>query len=814
MNDSFKIAFSGFEPALEPLSFSGREAMNTTYRFDVEIAVTRPDADACRAELLRRAATVAFPTPAGERRVHGVVDRIRIGSSLADGRVVVGLRLIPHLELLRQGKHTRIFQDMTTREIVERIARQAGVEPAFDLAAKLSPRPYTCQYRETDLRFVHRLLAEDGLFYWFDHSGSTETWRVADEASAYPMIDGGPRLVVAPPDADSGLRLEEHHVTRFAWEAHGRPERVFRAGRDIARPHARVTDDAAIDGTRLAVADAGAPAEYILPAGALANGVYTHIDHRGSAEETRSLGLSAGRHLESLRRRSVRGAGRSVCRRLEPGRRAQIDADWGELDVLIVGVRHWMRSATRAGQAQYESAFEVAPARTPMRPDMRSARLTAGLETATVVGPAGAETHTDPMGRVRLRFHWDVEAPSDDHASAWVRVSQAWAGASFGVQFLPRVGMEVLVDFVGGDPDRPIVVGTAHNGAAPPPFALPEDAHKSGIRTRSTPGTRGGHELVFDDAADAQCLSLHSSRALDIASQGGTVLHAGGEVRITSGGDRSDTTGGVQITRVESDLAVSVGRNHTLAIENDEQRMVGGVRNTSVASHDQLRVGGARVELITGMRNVVVGTAADSPADDRLTVTGKLIQAANGDVSITSAKVIHLRCGDSVLSLHPDRIVLDAPRLQLQGDDRIVLAQGRGPDATLTLEGEARLGGRTVRVASEDGANLELGPNADLRGARVSLGTDPANVTGSREVSDEPGVARIRVLPEWFPPGVSEVTLQIASPTGEILERTSAPGQILDLDGRKGEAFTVLGMKVGDQFLPIRARGVPNSSEA
>lgn len=251
---------------------------------------------------------------------------------------------------------------------------------------------------------------------------------------------------------------------------------------------------------------------------------------------------------------------------------------------------------------------------------------------ATVVAPAEAETQTDELGRVKVRFHWDVETPDDELASAWLRVSQAWAGAGFGAQFLPRRGMEVLVGFVGGDPDRPVVVGAVHATSTPPPLTFPRDAQKSGIRTRSTPSGAGGHELIFDDQAGAECLSLRSTRALDIASAGCSNIQSGGDLRMASVGDRSDRTGGDLLATVSGQAAYSFGDVLTVAVGKDERRAIGGARSTTVASHDQLVVRGSRIELVEGMTNVVVGATKGPPADDRASVTGRLVRQVGGEL--------------------------------------------------------------------------------------------------------------------------------------------------------------------------------------
>lgn len=795
MDEHFVVSFEGFDASVEPLSFTGRERINHPYRFDVLVAADLAEAEACRAHLLGRRARLTFDTPAGERAIHGIVDRVGLDGTLTRNRAVLGLRLVPALDGLRHVRRSRVFENMTTRAIAETIVGPS-VARRFELCGELPARAYTCQYRETDLTFLHRILAEDGLFYWFDHAGETETWIITDDAAAYVEIAGDPRLHDAATPTDSSIGLAEHQVARVRHRAATRPKRVFRAGRDVSRSVDQ-TDFASLETTGTAPSGT-----FVAP---MLRGAEVHVDHRGSAEDGRPVIAPAARLLESLRRDAVRARGETACRRVEPGRRARICADGDDAEVVFEDVRHEMRGTTEEGRQTYVCVFDAVPASTPLRPPPRSVRPTATLETATVVTPREADTHTDDLGRVKVRFHWDVEEHDDRLASAWLRVSHAWAGAGFGVHFLPRRGMEVLVSFIGGDPDRPIVLGALHAGGAPPPFSLPRDAHKSGIRTRSTPGGGIGHELVFDDQSGAECLSLRSARALDVASCGSANIQSGGELGIATVGARTDRTGGDLIATIGGQAVYDVGDVLTVSVGKDERHSVAGARSTTVGSHDQLLVRGSRVELVEGMRNVVVGATKGPPADDRSSVTGRVLRQAAGEMLLTSDTAIHLRCGDSTLSLHPDRIVLDAPRLQIQGDDRVALVQGRGPEASLTLEDSVRIGGASVLAASREGANLELTRVAELRGSQVNLGGLGDRVAAKRTVSDDPSVARIEVLREWFPPGVDEVTLTLASPSGQIIERRCAPGQIVELEGRSGEAFTVVGIRGDDDALAFHA---------
>lgn len=791
---------------IDPIAFRGREAINRPYRFDVRLALRSADAPSFRRDALESRATLSFETPAGTRRVHGVIDGVSLGESLTQGRRRVDVRLVPRFDWLRLKKQSRIFQHLTTREIAEVVLREAGVRCRFELDEELPPRVYACQYRETDAAFVHRLFAEDGLFYWFDHDGDVETLVVTDAARAYRPIAGEPRLVVAPPSTGSAMKLEEHHATRTDARSRVRANVVVRRGHDARRPRADLRELSRTNapGIDVDATSIGAGHREQIRAG------LGHDDHLGTREELRPLDGGAQRCLESLRRGAEHVRGESVCRRLAAGHRLTIAGAGDEdVEVVLVGVRHHMRSVAEAvGSGSYTNTFDAVPVGTPWRPPPRDARPTATLDTATVVGPEGVEIHTDELGRVKVQFHWDMDGAHDERSSCWLRVGQSWAGAGFGAQFLPRVGMEVLVGFVGGDPDRPIIQGTVHNGVAPTPFSFPRDAHTSGIKTRSTPGGNGSHELVFGDDAGAEYIKLRSSKTLHVSAVDAGSLSAGSTLRIATGTDRADDTGGDARSRVGRDEATEVARDVSATVGRNATESIVGARTTSVGARDELRVGGPRSEIVGGSRTVVVGAGASTDlSNDHLTVTGRMIHSAGKDVSLTSGSAIHLRCGESVLSIMRDRILIASPRVQIQAPDEVVLAQGRGPDATLKLAGSAALGGGSVLVAAGGGANLELAASADLRGAQVHLGGTGAKAGAKLENVGDPGKARIKVRREWFPPSVTEVTLDLSTPTGERIERQCKPGETLELDGQVGEAFTLVGMRVAGVVVPMRPVG-------
>lgn len=785
--------FAQYEGDFLPLHLEGTEEVNRPYRFTLHLSVPRAEVDAFRTSAFEHRASVTLRV--SDRHWHGVVDAVTVGAGLAQDRVKVAIRLVPRFEWLRHKRQSRIFQELTTREIAERVLRENGVEAVFDLEKELPRRVYACQYAESDLRFLTRLFAEDGLFYRFDHSGPREErLMVADTSRAYRPIAGDPNLVIAPPAPDSGMHLEEHHVIELGCRTRVQTRSAIRRAHDMERPSLDLRDAAVGDAMPENISSAEAMHKELLRGG------LAHEDHLGVREAHGGLRAGAARYLEGLRAGALAARGRSVCVRLSPGHTFRVEghpSDLGDLELVVRRVHHRIRGEAQAGgRATYENQFEAVPRDVPLRPAPGRGRTKATMETAMVVGPAGQEVHTDGLGRVRVQFHWDLDGRRDERSSCWLRVSQAWAGAGFGAQFLPRVGMEVLVSFVGGDPDRPLVTGALHNGAAAPPLHFPRESHTSGIRTRSTPGGAGGHELLFGDEAGGEYVSLRSERTLAIGAGANGQLTTGADLRVAVAGKRTDETGGDAQQRVAGAFTSSVAGACSSDIAGNATCAIGGDRKTRVVGRDELEVEGQQYEVVNGSRSVTVGADRRTPAHDVLMVSGMLHMSSGELLTLASSKAIRLQCGKSSLVIHPDKITLESAKIEALGLDQIALTQGEDAAAALTLAKTASLRGEQIGIVSPAGGRLELAERAELRAAEITMkGTKPS---ASKPVarSTERATGKILVRKDWFPPDVTTVVVTIAMPDGETIERSCAPGGTIEVDGFKGDPFRVVAMRV------------------
>ncbi len=719
---------------------------------------------------------------------------------------------------------------MTAQQIISTYLEREGIPSRWVLGAPLVKRPYCVQYDETDYAFIRRICAAEGIFFFFEDPGTDldlttglrRDARVvfADRAEAYPTIAGKAEFLHRPIAAAGSAMTElENAVTVFRRRETQRPTRVLFRRYLFERPQFPPVESASEAAELAGLHTREEMAGFV-------DDDLTIYEHQQSRESAALAPVAARVALEAERTRAVEAVGRTYSRRLAPGHRFKLaEHELPELDggYVVSSIRHTGVSpdSTQDGDRVYEARFTGAPASValrPRRPASRSLRQT--LETATVVGPPGEEIHTDDLGRVKVQFHWDLHGKFDEHASAWLRVAQAWAGPHYGAQFLPRVGNEVIVGYMDGDTDRPVVLASLHNVAAPPPFGYPSERTKSGIVTSRTPGGAGANALVFDDRAGFELAALRGNRTLEmtavdnasLTAGGGMSLNAGGDLEQRIGGDRTLTISGSDTRRISADRNSDVGASDTLKVS--------GPRSVHVAGPEEREILGIARHVYGSARVTVVGDAPNVAADDQLGVSGQYRVGSARAMRLTSLESILLECGASKIFLTPNHITIESPSIKLQATDEIDLVQGDPGAATLTLKGSASLGGGTVAVVAggkpgSPPARLFLDTKAHLDGDQVLLNCGPMGAAGGTPdaISEETGIVTFTFESgEKLPPGTTSVTLVIATPTGKIVERECPVGGSVEMTGRIGETFTVVEARVGDKridihALPVRAGG-------
>lgn len=546
-------------------------------------------------EVIDKEAVLSVDHQGGTRYFHGVV---REFTSLGTdgGYDLYHAHIVPALWFLSLEQDCRVFQFKNVQDIVAEILEESNITSdryRFALSREDRLRKFCVQYRETDLNFVSRLLEEEGIFYFFEHYEDKHVIVFSDTNSGYLYMPGKRQI---PFNTNDGMVPGKESVFDFIYSRRVRPGKVSQ--RDYYYKHTN------LDLTTQRQGKASAQREvYDFP------GNYFN-EERGT--------YLANVRLERLLVLGETAEGQSSCPRMMPGHEWELSGhDYAGKYLPVAVIHHGAQPQVLGEHAgdggfRYDNEFIAVPATVTVRPQIVADRpVIVGLQTAVVTGSSGEEIHADPDGylRVKVQFPWDRRGRKDGRTSCWVRVGQPWGGGGWGTQFLPRVGDEVLVTFLEGDPDRPMVIGSAYNSENQPPYALPASKTQSGIRTRSYPngGTDNFHELRFEDKKGSEEIYLQSEKDWNILVKNDKGQTVGRDESLTVGNNRSKTVGVDQSESVGVNKSIQVGANHNESIGANMTLSVGGFKNETVGINSLETIGGAKEIAIGGLYQVAVG---------------------------------------------------------------------------------------------------------------------------------------------------------------------------------------------------------------
>ncbi|HCE6329705.1 TPA: type VI secretion system tip protein TssI/VgrG, partial [Pseudomonas aeruginosa] len=510
--------------------------------------------------------------------------------------------LVPQLAYLAQRSNQRIFQHLTVPQIVALVLEEHGILAdayRFQLGTRYPEREYCVQYDESDLHFVQRLCAEEGIHFHFRHSAEAHLLVFGDDQTVFPRL-GRPTAYVH----DSGLVADEPVIKRFSLRLASRTTRTTRRDYDFEKP--RLLLEA---GNRPA---ADAPAEPDLE----------DYDYPGRFVDRQRGKLLSQRALERHRADRRLGEGVSDQPLLVSGHFLEIAehprAEWNDLwllsevfhegkqpQVLEENVTSDTSASTDDFQQGYRNRFLATPWEVFFRPPLEHPKpRVLGSQTAVVTGPPGEEIHCDRYGRVRVQFHWDREGQGDDKSSCWLRVASGWAGNGYGGIVIPRVGMEVLVDFLEGDPDQPLVSGCVYHAAHPVPYELPANQTRSVFKSLSSPGGGGYNELRIEDRKGQEQIFVHAQRDWDE-----NIEH---DQKIRVGHERHDTVEANSYSEFKAEEHHTVHGERKVELKADDHLTVGDSQHVKLGRAYLARAG-REIHLKAGQKMVI-------EADSELTV--------------------------------------------------------------------------------------------------------------------------------------------------------------------------------------------------
>ena len=556
--------------------FGGREAISEPFHFDLRMHSTNKALDA--QTIIGKGVTVTVKDQVGTARYfNGIVKRFaHTGANSQYG--FYSAELAPRLWLLTLGQDRMIYQNQSALDIIKAVLGTFQVPLDLRISGDYAVREYCVQYDESAFDFISRLMEEEGIFYFFTFANGAHTMVLADSASAHEV--GQTTLYFSP---DSSVAPRAERVAEFAMT------QDIVSGEHVLADYDYLT---AASSTASSSASAAVPTgrRYTFP------GKYAT-----SAEGTRKSAVRLA--AQTVQQQTGRGAG--YCYALTAGTSFTLS---GHVNSAL-NVSYVVRAVTHtASNDTYSNEFNVFPESVPFRAPLTTPRpVVAGTHTAKVVGSSGEEIWTDSNGRVKLKFYWDGSAGADENSSCWVRVSQSSAGQGWGHLFLPRIGQEVVVSYVDGDPDRPLVTGSVYNGENATPVALPSMQTQSVMRSRSSKGGTAGNEIRMEDKLDSEELYFHAQKDMNVAIENAltTTVIAGAESHVIQKGDRTiDVQTGKETHTVKG--------TRTLDVTGDETHTNHAAFTQKVSGNYTLKVTGNLVIDVTGSISIKAGTSLAS----------------------------------------------------------------------------------------------------------------------------------------------------------------------------------------------------------
>jgi type VI secretion system secreted protein VgrG len=724
------------EVAWRVLALNHSEGLSRCYAATVELATE--DLGAEPEALLGKDCRVVFERESLRRRLCGIVSEVERRGSKA-GNLLTRVTVVPALWASAQRTNHLVFQHQNVVEILSTLLSKA-LEPYHrtvnldklrdNPARAYPPREYCIQFAESDLKFALRLMQEEGIAFYFDHSGDREEMVLVDANEPYLPIttaDDAP-LKILGPEADSA-RYES--LRTFDLKTRMQPTKVVLRDFGFTRIVPSMGAEAGgTDGnqmTREIFEYPAAPTQFS----------YDRI--RGYTEDDLQAQATLRTEVYRAGERVFSGTGNVTG--LTPGQTFEVTGHGNAAfdgKYLITEVQHTgfapEETTDDAGeppngrQARYQNRFTCIPADVVFRPERTLQRpKISSVLTATVVGPQGQEIHADEHGRVRVQFHWDRVGAMDEKSSCFVRVKQSWAGPGFGFQFIPRIGMEVVVDFIEGNPDRPIVTGCVYNTNNPAPYPPDETSTKSYIRTNSSPGGEGYNELRFEDAKGHEEVYFQAEKDFNELVKHNHVANIQANETKTVGVDQTLTVKANRTKTVKKDETITVEKNRKTTVVENDASVIQGTRTVTVMKKDTEHFDDERETTVVKDEKLTVnaGRLTNITKDDQKMVKGSVLTEAKEKVAVIAGKDLWLNQSGNSLKMLPDGTTVDT------SSGRLVLTNSSG---------QIKMDTNIIEVAAMDELHLKCGlaslvmkkdGTIEINGAQSSVKVDASQVAVS-----------------------------------------------------------------------------------
>lgn len=641
-------------------AFTGTEALSTPFEF--RLTMMSPEASIDFSQLLNQSITAQITLADGTQRpFNGIVSALRQKETSAEDMFVYEATMVPSLWLLTLREDCRIFQSMSVPDIVKKILGEANVTFRAQVQGTYSARDYCVQYRETSLNFISRLFEEEGIYYYFEHTTSSHTMVFTDSSASAPACPN--QATVNFSYSEEGWRDDDDGVRTLERIQQLHTGSVTLQDYNFETPATNLSANApGSSDTSVSIGATGFTYDYPGEYGTVSDGS-TYASVRIEEREAEAF--------------IIRGESR--CRAFQPGYKFTLDKHFRDdtnQDYVLLSVSHDALDSTfrtsHLAAAKYGNTYVAMPKTIPYRPPRVTPKPTVqGVQTALVVGPSGEEIWVDKYGRVKVQFYWDRVGQKNETSSCWVRVAQIWAGKNWGWITIPRIGQEVIVDFLEGDPDKPIITGRVYNADQMPPYTLPDNQTQSGIKSRSSKSgtTDNFNEIRFEDKKGSEEIYVNAEKDM-------TTMVEHDDTQ-TVQNNRTITVQGTHTETITKDTAITIDQgNHSFTMNQGNQTIELKQGNRTRT----LDMGNETVELKQGNQSIKLDMGNQST---ELSMGNQSTKCDLGQISTEAMQSITLTVGGSSIKIDQMGVTIKGMMISVEGD---IMTTVKG-DAMLTLKG-------------------------------------------------------------------------------------------------------------------------------
>ena len=680
-------------------SMSASESLGRLFQYDLDMLSNDPEIK--HKDILGQSVTVRYKRPDGEDRYFNGFVKSFTQAGTHGNLIVYRASLCPWFWFLSRTSDCRIFQNKKVPDIVKEVFRDLGFSDFEEsLSGSYREWEYCVQYRETDFNFISRLLEQEGMYYYFKHQDGKHTMVLSDSISAHESISGYEEVPYYPPEESD--QRERDYISDWSLNQSIQPGNYVLNEFDFKKPKANLEVKSSM------------PRQHD-------KADFEMYDYPGEYKESSEGDEYVRSRIEELQAQYEQVQGHGNVGGLSCGclfKLSNYHREDQNREYLITAANY------NLGPQEYESAFasgdgslmSCSITAIDKQQAFRAPRITPkpivqGPQTAIVVGKSGEEIWTDKYGRVKVQFHWDRYGEDNENSSCWIRVSHPWAGKNWGAVALPRIGQEVVVSFLEGDPDQPLITGRVYNDDNMPPYELPANATQSGIKSRSSKGGSPDNfnEIRFEDKIGSEEVYIHAEKDQNNVVENNETTSVGNDRSETVGNNETISIGNDRTEDVGNDETISIGNNRTETVGVDENITIGSNRietvgadeTVSIGSNRSVTIGSSKTETIAinkaetigvakeltigGAYQVTVGAAMNETvgaikaeeiganksvnvganssenvgADKSVDAGGNITESAGKDVSVSSGKKMSLTAGDDFAIAGSKKGVID-----------------------------------------------------------------------------------------------------------------------------------------------------------